>query len=87
VLSGRLPAGLEVFIGGDIMGERGRDVSRWVARNLRATEQIEQLDDETGARARSAMSGHTACFADSYGLSHAINRLMSFPSGRVKCSG
>jgi hypothetical protein len=51
------------------------------------TEQIPQLDDEIGARARSVKAGYTLYFANIPGLSNKNIKLITFSSDRVKYSG
>jgi hypothetical protein len=51
------------------------------------TEQIPRLDDEIGARARSAGVGNTLYFANIPGMFHKNSALIAFLSGRVKYSG
>jgi hypothetical protein len=50
-------------------------------------EQIPQLDDEIGARARSARVGNTLYFANTPGISNKNIKLITFSSDRVKYSG
>jgi hypothetical protein len=50
-------------------------------------EQIPQLDDEIGAKARSARVGNTLNFANAPGIFNKNSVLIAFLSGRVKSSG
>ncbi len=50
-------------------------------------EQIPPLDDEIGARARSARVGNTLYFANIPEMSNKYNVLIEILSGRVKDSG
>jgi hypothetical protein len=52
-----------------------------------AIEQIPQLDDEIGARARSAGVGNTLYFANISVMLNKNSALIAFLSGRVKYSG
>jgi hypothetical protein len=50
-------------------------------------ESIPQLDDEIGARARSARAGNTLYFANITGIFNKYSALVALLSGRMKYSG